>query len=71
MTEDDEDIGNRAEAPDVKPSTLKGIKKLAKKIKRRDGIKHTDALEDAARAAGYTNYQAAFNELGGDDAIPE
>ncbi|MFK8402414.1 DUF5623 domain-containing protein [Pseudomonas sp. BGr12] len=38
------------------PSTLDGIKRLAKAIKREFGITHHDALEEAARKAGFQNF---------------
>lgn len=47
----------------IKPSTLKGIKRLAKQIGRDQGIRHTAALEVAARQAGFTNYADALRSL--------
>lgn len=41
------------------PTTLDGIKRLAKQIKKRDGIIHADALHQAARQAGFTTYADA------------
>lgn len=38
------------------PSTVDGIKRLAKAIKREFGITHYDALEVAARKAGFKNF---------------
>lgn len=38
------------------PSTLDGIKRLAKAIKREFGITHHEALEEAARKAGFQNF---------------
>lgn len=49
--------------PDIsnlKPTTLDGIKRLAKSIGKRDGIKHGAALDVAARQVGYTDYRAAL-----------
>ncbi len=43
----------------TKPSTLTGIKSVAKKIKNRDGITHRDALNATARYIGYPNYEIA------------
>jgi len=49
---------------DVKPTTLEGVKRLAKQIKKDTGVTHSAALEEAAKAAGYENYQAAIRGLG-------
>ncbi|AQZ32755.1 hypothetical protein BHQ29_05335 [Pseudomonas sp. LPH1] len=38
------------------PSTVDGIKRLAKAIKRESGITHHKALEEAARKAGFQNF---------------
>ncbi|AOE83764.1 DUF5623 domain-containing protein [Pseudomonas sp. TCU-HL1] len=38
------------------PSTVDGIKRLAKAIKREFGIPHTQALEEAAQKAGFQNF---------------
>lgn len=48
---------------ELKPKTLDGIKNLATGIKKRDGIKHHEALELAAKQAGYQNYRHAQNVL--------
>lgn len=48
----------------VRPSTIDGIKSLAKSIKRDKGIKHSEALECAAQAAGFNNFIHASRELG-------
>jgi len=47
----------------LKPTTLSGIKQLAKRLKKRDGIAHAKALEAAAQQAGYPSYQAAHDDL--------
>lgn len=47
----------------LKPRTLVGIKKLAKTIKKCDGITHAKALEVAARQAGWSSYSHACTEL--------
>lgn len=47
----------------IKPSTLNGVKQLAKKISKAEGIPHTKALDVAARQAGYENYRHARKEL--------
>lgn len=43
----------------VRPSTIDGIKSLAKNIKREHGIKHAEALDRAAVAAGFANFAHA------------
>jgi Domain of unknown function (DUF5623) len=47
----------------IRPSTLDGIKRLAKAIKGERGIQHLSALEDAARSAGFQNFKHARNVL--------
>jgi len=47
----------------IHPSTLDGIKGLAKLIKREQGVSHTMALSQAARAAGYENFHHARRHL--------
>lgn len=49
---------------EVKPSTLGGIKSLAKKIKRDLGIPHHEALDLSAHEAGFQNFRHA-QHLGG------
>lgn len=49
----------------VAPSTMDGIKRLAKTIKRERGIPHHAALDEAARAAGFQNIRHAQNRLAG------
>lgn len=51
------------------PTTLEGLKKLAKKIKRESGYIHTECLEIAARRMGYGSYKHARRELQ-DDGQP-
>ncbi|KPA87829.1 hypothetical protein PF66_05787 [Pseudomonas asplenii] len=41
------------------PSTVDGIKRLAKAIKRESRITHHEALEEAARKAGFQNFRHA------------
>lgn len=48
---------------EIRPSSIDGIKRLAKSIKVAQGIQHTEALDVAARAAGYQNYRHASNVL--------
>lgn len=47
----------------VRPSTIDGIKSLAKSIKRDKGIKHSEALDCAAQSAGFNNFIHASREL--------
>jgi hypothetical protein len=47
----------------VRPSTMEGIKRLAKSIKREKNITHTKALDLAAQAAGFENFQHAHKTL--------
>lgn len=52
------------EQPDyVPPSTLDGIKRLAKKIKKDRAIKHIEALDVASRLSGYQNFRNAQHAL--------
>lgn len=44
---------------DLKPTTMEGLKRLAKRIKRERGIQHADALEAAAQQAGFPSFKAA------------
>lgn len=46
-----------------KPTTVGGIKSLAKHLKRQGDIPYLKALDDAARVAGYHNYQNANRQL--------
>lgn len=47
----------------IRPSSMDGIKRLAKSIKVERGIQHVRALDDAARAAGFQNFRHASNVL--------
>ncbi|MED5530716.1 MAG: DUF5623 domain-containing protein [Pseudomonadota bacterium] len=47
----------------IRPSTLDGIKRLAKSFKTKRGIQHTKALDDAAQIAGFQNFRHARNLL--------
>jgi hypothetical protein len=49
--------------PSDHPTTLPGIKRAAKAIKRERGISHVEALDVAAQAAGYQNFRHARNSL--------
>ena len=47
----------------IRPSTLDGIKRLAKVIKARQSIQHILALDAAAKHAGFQNFRHARNQL--------
>lgn len=47
----------------IHPSSLEGIKRLAKTLKRDNNTTHLRALDEAAHAAGYQNFQHARNQL--------
>jgi hypothetical protein len=49
--------------PSVHSTTLPGIKRAAKTIKRERGISHAEALDAAAQAAGYQNFRHARNSM--------
>ena len=51
----------------IRPSTLDGIKRLAKSLKTERGIRHVRALDDAAQVAGFQNFRHASNVL---SAVP-
>lgn len=44
-------------------TTIDGLKRAAKRLKKEQGIKHADALERVARDAGFQNYQHALRSL--------
>lgn len=48
---------------DIKPTTLLGIKQLAKKISKAEGVRHHVALDKAAKQAGYQNFTHARHSL--------
>jgi hypothetical protein len=48
----------------TRPSTIGGIKRLAKQIKKSSGIPHHEALDSAARTASFENFAHARNQLG-------
>ncbi|WP_017461419.1 DUF5623 domain-containing protein [Dyella ginsengisoli] len=54
----------------IHPSTLAGIKRLAKSISRERGITHTAALSAAAQAAGFENFSHARRVLAAQLARP-
>ncbi len=47
----------------VRPSSIEGIKRLAKRIASEKAVKHTAALEEAARVAGYQTFLHAKRSL--------
>ncbi|MPS81771.1 MAG: hypothetical protein E2591_27250 [Achromobacter sp.] len=47
----------------IRPSSVDGIKQLAKKIKRKLHIPHTQALDEASRQAGFENFVHAKRQL--------
>ena len=49
----------------IRPSTVDGIKQLAKKIKRERNITHTESLDLASRQAGFENFVHAKRQLAG------
>ncbi|WP_417818786.1 DUF5623 domain-containing protein [Tritonibacter scottomollicae] len=44
---------------DIRPTTLTGVKRLAKDLKKTKGIKHSDALDMAAQSANCENFHHA------------
>ncbi|RUX15353.1 hypothetical protein EOA23_33520, partial [Mesorhizobium sp. M2A.F.Ca.ET.042.01.1.1] len=48
---------------DVQPSSIEGIKRLAKAISKRDAIPHTKALDTASQVSGFGNFQHAHRLL--------
>lgn len=49
----------------IRPSSLDGIKSLAKKLKQQRSIRHTEALEVASRQAGFESFVHARRLLSG------
>lgn len=47
----------------IRPSSLDGIKRLAKSLKLERSIKHVRALDEAARLAGFQNFRHASKAL--------
>ena len=56
----------------LKPTTLSGVKSVAKELARATGLRHSQALDAAARQGGHTSWAAALraNATQG-DAAPE
>ena len=48
---------------DVRPTTIEGIKSLAAQFRKQQGMKHSAALDLAAKAANYTNFKSALRAL--------
>ncbi len=48
----------------IQPTTEIGIKRLAREISRKKDLKHSDALNLAAKAAGYTNFANVVSKRG-------
>lgn len=48
---------------DVRPSSIEGIKRLAKAISKTDEIKHSQALDQASKASGFANFTHARRSL--------
>lgn len=48
---------------DLRPTTLTGVKRLAKQLKKTSGIKHSEALDLAAKSADCVNFRHAKNTL--------
>ena len=48
---------------DLRPTTLEGVKRLAKRIGRERRLPHSKALEVAARQAGFPSFAAARARL--------
>lgn len=48
----------------IHPTTVDGIKRLAKQIKKANNGPHHEALDAAAKQAGFDNYRHALNKLG-------
>lgn len=47
----------------VQPSTINGIKRHAKQIKKANGVTHNEALDIAAKKASFENYKHARKQL--------
>lgn len=47
----------------VRPTTLTGVRRLAGQLRKANGLKHSEALDQAARAADCSNYQHARRSL--------
>ncbi|WP_445219876.1 DUF5623 domain-containing protein [Bradyrhizobium sp. Pa8] len=54
----------------IRPSSIEGIKQLAKRLKKANGLKHGAALDMASRAAGCENFKHALRSLGANAKRP-
>ncbi len=54
----------------LRPKTIAGIKNLAKAIRKRDGITHSEALDAASVQARFSNFKHAQRVLGSSTFIP-
>lgn len=56
----------------IRPSSIEGIKQLARRIKKANDLPHAIALDKAAQAGGFSNYQHARRACGiaGPTAMP-
>jgi hypothetical protein len=54
----------------IRPSSIEGIKQLAKRLKKSGGVQHAVALDQAAKAAGYGNYTHVLRAIGGGNHLP-
>ena len=50
----------------IRPTSIEGIKRLAKHVKASECIQHAKALDQAARSAGYENFTHARRQLPSD-----
>ncbi len=55
---------------DVRPTTLDGVKRLATQLRKEQGIKHSVALDLAAKAANCMNFRNAKRTLPQHGAVP-
>jgi hypothetical protein len=55
----------------IHPSTVEGIKSLAAQIRKEQGMKHSVALDLAAKAANFANYKHALRTLSDRRKLPE
>lgn len=54
---------------DIQPSTIGGIKRRAKQLKKANGVPHYEALDIAARIASFENFAHARNQLQNSNVI--
>jgi hypothetical protein len=51
------------ETSEVKPTTITGVKRLAKQIKKERSITHAEALTAASRQAGWLSWNEAIRNM--------